>query len=357
MQSEFQGRLANTPSCRFTSKEAGDRSSSDSTTEPYRFGWFDWFCLWYPPGWLILFNRHWQHYHADPDGWSWWEYPLFLIPGGFYLALLIRWLRLGCRAPQSSNETVDPNYQKAFQQEVLAPILKHYFRAELKQPENLPSSGPLIIAMNHAGMCFPWDMIGLGAMLSEERGWFAQPLAHSIFFDHPWLHWWLPADWSHALGGVKADIRSFEAAIDTPETNTVLLYAPEGWHGLAKGWQQRYQLATFDPSFIRLSDRYHVPIVPIVCRGNEWLHPWTVNIKRLAHYFKLPMFPLSAFIPIFILFPSMGVWANRTRLQYYVQPSEALWENNTGKSLQSRTVAYQKAQLLRSQLQAFINQI
>jgi len=30
-----------------------------------------------------LFNRHWQHYYADPDGWNWLEYPLFLIPGGF----------------------------------------------------------------------------------------------------------------------------------------------------------------------------------------------------------------------------------------------------------------------------------
>jgi len=40
-----------------------------------------------------LFNRH-LYYYADPDGWNWLEYPLFLIPGGFYLALLIRWLRL-----------------------------------------------------------------------------------------------------------------------------------------------------------------------------------------------------------------------------------------------------------------------
>ena len=97
--------------------------------QSYRFTWFDWFCLWYPPGWLILFNRHWQHYQQNPDGWNWLEYGLFLIPGGFYLALLMRWLRLGCRLPRREVAPFNPNYQQAFRDEVLAPIVKYYFRA------------------------------------------------------------------------------------------------------------------------------------------------------------------------------------------------------------------------------------
>jgi len=40
------------------------------------------------------------------------------------------------------------------------------------------------------------------------------------------------------------------------------------WQGVAK----RYQLETFDLSFIRLSDRYQIPILPVVCLGNESLH-------------------------------------------------------------------------------------
>jgi 1-acyl-sn-glycerol-3-phosphate acyltransferase len=326
-------------------------------SSPYQFGWFDWFCLWYPPGWLILFNRHWQHYHSDPDGWRWWDYALFLIPGGFYLALLLRWLRLGCRAPQASQHEFEPTYQQAFQQDILLPILKHHFRAELHQVEHLPQAGPLIIAMNHAGMCFPWDMIGLDVLLSQTRGWVVQPLAHGVFFDHPWLKWWLPVGWSQALGGIRAERESFEDALQHQDSNTVLLYAPEGWHGLAKGWRQRYRLTTFDPSFIRLSDRYRIPIVPIACIGNEWLHPWTININRLARRFKLPMFPISVFIVVFILFPSMGVWANRTNLRYYVQPTETPWTDTSiaSKPLQTRGVAYRVAQTLRSRLQAAIN--
>lgn len=143
----------------------------------YRFSWFDWFCLWYPPGWLILFNRHWQHYHTDPDGWWGLEYLLFLIPGGFYLAFLMRWLRLGCRSPRNDLAEFNPKYQQAFREEVLDPIVKYYFRAKLQRIENLPSTGPIIVAMNHAGMCFPWDFICLGYLLGEARGWRVQPLA------------------------------------------------------------------------------------------------------------------------------------------------------------------------------------
>lgn len=323
----------------------------------YCFDWFDWFCLWYPPGWLILFNRHWQHYHTDPDGWNWLEYILFLVPGGFYLALLMRWLRLGCRAPQSSVQQVNPDYQQAFRQEILLPIMKHYFRAELYHTEHLPETGPLIVAMNHAGMCFPWDMVGLGVLLSQARGWFVQPLAHPIFFDHPWLKWWLPHGWSQVLGGVHAVWDKFEITVRSHSSQTVVLYAPEGWRGLAKGWQHRYQLETFDPSFVRLSNHYQVPILPVVCIGNEGLHPWSINVKRFARRFGLPMFPISFLMPIFLLFPSMGVWANRTRLRYHVMPLEKLWENAATPSGQlQRSTAYHMAQQLRSRFQALLNQ-
>lgn len=334
-----------------------------SSINSYQFTWFDWFCLWYPPGWLILFNRHWQHYHADPDGWSWLEYGLFLIPGGFYLALLIRWLRLGCRLPRNQGYQFDPIYQQAFGDEVLAPIVKYYFRAELLQTENLPETGPLIVAMNHAGMCFPWDFLVLAYLLGKTREWVVQPLAGIALFDHPWVIWWLPPSWSQVLGGVRAERDDFEAAI---AQKTVLLYQPEGLRGPAKGWQKRYQLQRFDLSFIRLSDRASVGILPVVCLGSESLHPLAFNLKKLARLFNLPFLPVSILMPVFILFPSMGVWAMRTRLRYFIQPvyhPELIEEFNSKQpqaqkksSSLGRTIAYQQAQHLREKLQSIINQ-
>ncbi|MDF5709369.1 MAG: 1-acyl-sn-glycerol-3-phosphate acyltransferase [Nostoc sp. S4] len=317
----------------------------------YRFSWFDWFCLWYPPGWLILFNRHWQHYHQDPDGWNWLEYGLFLIPGGFYLAMLSRWLRLGCRSPRQQVGEFDPNYQQAFRQEVLSPIVKYYFRGELQQIENLPPTGPLIVAMNHAGMCFPWDFLTLGYLLGEARGWKVQPIASPVLFEHPWIIWWLPSKWSQVLGGVRAQLNDFEVAI---AEGKILLYAPEGIRGPVKGWRKRYQLQKFDVSFMQLSDRYHIPILPVVCIGSEFLHPWTVNLTKLQRLVKLPFLPLSPLMFALLLFPSMGIWAMRTRLRYFIAPLESAGLDTH--SYKGRTAVYQQAQKLREKLQHQINQ-
>jgi 1-acyl-sn-glycerol-3-phosphate acyltransferase len=340
----------------------------DGTIPDYPFGWFDWFCLWYPPAWLILFNRHWQHYKPDPEGWNGLEYALFLIPGGFYLALLLRWLRLRIRRLCSQSPIVfpepgpDPAYQHAFRQEIITPIVHRYFRGELHQLEALPPTGPVILAMNHAGMCFPWDFVSLGLLLGEQRNWFIQPLAHPLFFDHPWLQWWLPKGWAQVLGGVRAERESFETAIHESASanhsgqDFALLYAPEGWRGLAKGWQQRYELARFDSSFIQLSVRHQVPIVPVVCVGSEGLHPYTSNANWLARRFKMPMFPLSPLIPVFVLFPSMGVWASRTRLRYYLQPYWHPWEGLSSEPNQVRqTVLHRLGRELRSRMQATLN--
>ncbi len=330
----------------------------------YSWNWFDWFCLWYPPGWLILFNRHWQHYHTDPDGWNWLEYGLFLIPGGFYLALLIRWIRLGFRSPRRGEGEFDPNYQQAFRDEVLAPIVKYYFQGELQQLENLPQTGPLIVSMNHAGMCFPWDILGLGTLLSQTREWVVQPLAGVSLFEHPWVIWWLPPGWSQVLGGVRAEADEFEAAV---AQKTILLYAPEGIRGPGKGWKRRYQLDTFHPSFIQLSDRYRIPILPVACIGNESLHPWAINLKKFARAIYLPFLPVSFLMFFFILFPSMGVWAMRSRLRYFIQPLYQTWSTEVVEdeqlpepktsTRQDRNAAYRHAQLLQEKLQSQINQL
>jgi len=151
------------------------------------------------------------------------------------------------------------------------------------------------------------------------------------------------------LGGVRAEPESFDAAM---AQKAVLLYAPESWRGLAKGWNHRYELATFDPSFIRLSARYQVSIAPVVCLGNEFLHPWAVNSKALARWLKMPLLPVSPLLVLFILFPSLGVWAMRSRLEYYFQPLQAPAQAGL-----TRSQLYDQAEQLRSQLQQKIEHL
>ncbi len=226
----------------------------------------------------------------------------------------------------------------------------------MQQIESLPQTNPLIVVMNHAGMCFPWDFITLAYLLSQERGWIVQPLAEVSLFEHPWMIWWLPPGWSQVLGGVQAKLEDFEAAI---QQHKIVLYAPEGLRGPLKGWKKRYQLEKFDVSFIKLSDRYQVPILPVICIGNEDLHPWTINLKKLQRLFKLPFLPLSPLMLLLILFPSMGVWAMKTRLRYFIQPLETL---HTQADLavpanKKRVATYQKVQEFRDKLQMQINQL
>ncbi|WP_088243717.1 1-acyl-sn-glycerol-3-phosphate acyltransferase [Calothrix rhizosoleniae] len=338
-------------------------SKQEKTLAPgYQFSWFDWFCLWYPPGWLILFNRHWQHYHTDPDGWNWLEYGLFLLPEGFYIALLVRWLRFSFASllrrlfwktsPPKNHNKFDPNYQQAFHQEILKPIVEYYFQAELQQIENLPNSEPLIVVMNHAGMCFPWDFLTLGYLLTKTRNWVVQPVAGLSLFDHPWVTWWLPSGWSQVLGAVKAEINDFTHAM---EKRKIILYAPEGLRGPRKGWKKRYQLPTFDGSFMQLSQRNQIPILPVICIGNENLHPWTINVKKLQKLFSLPFLPVSPLMPIFLLFPSMGIWAMKSHLRYHIQP---LIQTQSHPQLpNSRTQAYQAAQMLKVAMQSQLDNL
>jgi len=45
-------------------------------------------------------------------GIGWNIHCLFLVD---FIALLIRWLRLGCRLPRNEHDQFDPNYQQAFE--------------------------------------------------------------------------------------------------------------------------------------------------------------------------------------------------------------------------------------------------
>ena len=85
---------------------------------------------------------------------------------------------------------------------------------------------------------------------------------------------------------------------------------------------------------------------------------------------------------VFILFPSLGVWAMGTRLQYYIQPLDKIWSAEATEADRSpkgtasqgvRTpdskpslthsrsstvsVAYQRAEDLREKMQSKLNQI
>ena len=105
---------------------------------------------------------------------------------------------------------------------------------------------------------------------------------------------------------------------------------------------------------MRLSEVSSIPILPVVCIGNEYLHPWAFNVKKLARRLQLPFLPISPLIFIFLLFPSMGVWAARSKLDFCIQPvykNTLVTESSPGKV---RSRFYQQAQELREKMQSII---
>ena len=83
-----------------------------------------------------------------------------------------------------------------------------------------------------------------------------------------------------------------------------------------------------------------------------YLHPLTFNILKLQKLLQLPFFPLSPLMLLLILFPSMGIWAMKSRLRYFIQPVK-----ETSFSAQGRTAAYRRAQELREEMQGKLNQL
>ena len=74
--------------------------------------------------------------------------------------------------------------------------------------------------------------------------------------------------------------------------------------------------------------------------------------------------PLSPLMLVFFLFPSMGVWAMRTKLNYFIQPlyqsqnaKPSTDSPKTNSSNTRKTIAYKQAQALKEKLQNQIMEI
>ncbi|MBI3660282.1 1-acyl-sn-glycerol-3-phosphate acyltransferase [Candidatus Acetothermia bacterium] len=307
------------------------------TSLRFRWRWYDTLCLFLPFGWLILLNRHWNAYHKSVlrPAWAWYEFFFFLIPGGFYLSMGLRAVRerlarspMPAQSPTSCElcgtnciEDLTPvkEYPKRWSAELISVMGERYFRAEYQGLEKIPTHGPVIMMMNHAGMAFPWDFMVLGAKLYERFGsdpdFVLKAPGEKAFTRNKILNYAFPQGWTGTLGGVEATYANFEKII---KHRHPALYAPEGAKGMGKGFHKRYQLQHFHTSFLRLAAQYNVPLVPIICIGNEYLHPYSYDTKWLAKLLKFPFFGISPFSIWLLLFPSMLPWSLPAKLRYYV---------------------------------------
>lgn len=157
---------------------------------------------------------------------------------------------------------------------LLSPLLRVFFRIQATGTENIPATGPVIIAANHQAFC---DSLFL-PLVVPRRVTFA---AKADYFKSWKTRWFLRAMGQIPMerGGGEASRRSLSEAFDLLERGGALGIYPEGTRSpdecLHRG---RTGVA-------RLVLAAHCPVVPVGIRGTREIQP--VGKKMLRPFKKV----------------------------------------------------------------------
>jgi 1-acyl-sn-glycerol-3-phosphate acyltransferase len=209
--------------------------------------------------------------------------------------------------PPEPWDPFEPEFSRMMMDDVLGPLLDHYFRPVVFGRDNLPNQGPVILAANHSGNAFPYDAIVLDATLWREDGYEASRKLRSVYEKELSYTWWmrpfgLDNFWRRG-GGVDMLFDNFDRLLGRGDR---ILYFPEGVPGIGKGFNRRYQLQRFSTSFVLLAARHQAPVVPVYMINAEWINPFGYVFppldRLMQRFFGVPFLPLPAGI-LAIIFP------------------------------------------------------
>ncbi|MBC7743292.1 MAG: acyltransferase family protein [Bdellovibrionaceae bacterium] len=148
-------------------------------------------------------------------------------------------------------------------------LMKKYFRLEVVGVENIPKTGPVIIAPNHSGF-LGFDALILAYILQQETKRIPRVMTHHLWFLTEKTA--LPAQ---KMGFIEA---TFSNGISLLQKNNMIVLFPEGEQGNFKPTSKKYQLQEFKRGFIRMSLKTGAAIVPTLIIGAEETH---INLQQL----------------------------------------------------------------------------
>jgi 1-acyl-sn-glycerol-3-phosphate acyltransferase len=172
---------------------------------------------------------------------------------------------------------------------LLRPLVRSWFRVELRGAENLPTTGPALLVGNHAG-ALPLDGMVLHSVVFDEIGRHPRMLGADLIFATPFS-----ADLARKTGTTLACPEDAERLLRAGELVSVF---PEGFKGLGKRYADRYKLQRFGRGgFVSTAVRTSVPIIPVSIVGSEEIYPVLGGLPTLARALGLPYFPLTPTFP------------------------------------------------------------
>lgn len=204
-------------------------------------------------------------------------------------------------------DPIDFGYLYSIAYDWMIPLVDHYYRAEIVNPDQLPKSGPAIVACNHSGNAFPHDAMVLDSLIWRHFGLKPEHKFRSVFSPKLAKAWWMRPfgldNWWRRAGGIDMTFDNYEHLLKNGER---VIYYPEGVPGIGKGFIRRYQLQHFYSSFVVLAAKHHVPVYPIVCVNAEFVNPGNITFpwldKVFDKLFGLPFFPVPAVL-LAMVFP------------------------------------------------------
>jgi len=167
-----------------------------------------------------------------------------------------------------------------------------WWRVRTEGARHVPAHGRALLVANHAG-ALPWDAAMIATTLLK-----AHPLPR-----HPRF---LVLDRAFALPWVSAGLRKLGGVVASPQNAIRLLEQdhlvgvfPEGTHGTAKPFRDRYRLARFGRGgFVETALRTGAPIVPVAVVGSEEIYPKVGESRLLARAAGVPFFPVTPTFPL-----------------------------------------------------------
>jgi len=193
---------------------------------------------------------------------------------------------------------------------LVAPLLQVLYRAwwrvEVAGMEHVPANGPVLLLANHAGGLFAHDAAMLKVALRAEhparRG--AIALVDDLASGLP-----LVRDLVQRCGALPATPGNAAHLLDRGQA---VIAFPEGTHGLAKPWVERYQVRRFGrEGFVRAALRSGAVVVPVAIIGAEETHPVLARADGVGRLLGLPYLPITPTFPwlgLFGLVPLPSKW-------------------------------------------------